>query len=45
MGHIINLTVQGFLFHNLISAEELELYDELEEKGELKDTEGAKQKF
>jgi hypothetical protein len=45
MSHIINLTVQGFLFHNLISAEELELYDELEEKGELKDTEGAKQKF
>ena len=28
MGHIINLAVQGFLFHNSISAEELELYGE-----------------
>jgi hypothetical protein len=45
MGYIINLAVQGFLFHNSISAEELELYDELEEKGELQDTEGIKQKF
>jgi hypothetical protein len=45
MGHIINLAVQGFLFHNSISAKELELYNELEEKGELKDTEGVKQKF
>jgi len=45
MGHIINLAVQGFLFHNSISAEELESYDELEESGELEDIEGAKQKF
>ena len=45
MGHIINLAVQGFLFHNSISAEELESYDELEKRGELKDIERVKQKF
>jgi len=45
MGHIINLAVQGFLFHNSISAEELELYNELEERGELEDIEEVKQKF
>lgn len=45
MGHIINLAVQGFLFHDSISAEELESYDELEKRGELKDTEGVKRKF
>jgi hypothetical protein len=33
------------LFHNSISAKELESYNELEEKGELKDTEEVKQKF
>jgi hypothetical protein len=45
MGHIINLAVQGFLFHNSISTEELESYDELEKRGELKDTEGVQRKF
>jgi len=45
MGHIINLAVQGFLFHNSISTEELESYDELEERGELEDIEEVKQKF
>src|SRR6266536_585940 len=45
MGHIINLAVQGFLFHNSISAEELESYEELEKRGELKNTEGVKRKF
>src|SRR6266536_1803087 len=45
MGHIINLAVQGFLFHNSISAEEFESYEELEKRGELKDIEGIKRKF
>ena len=45
MGHIINLAVQGFLFHNSISAEELESYDELEERGELDNIGKVKQKF
>jgi hypothetical protein len=44
MGHVINLTVQGFLFHNSISPEELESYDELEER-DLRDIEEVKQKF
>jgi hypothetical protein len=33
------------LFYNSILAKELELYNKLEEKGELQDTEGVKQKF
>jgi hypothetical protein len=33
------------LFHNSITIEELELYDELEQKGELKDIEKVKQRF
>jgi len=45
IGHIINLAVQGFLFHNSISAKELKLYNELEERGELEDIEEVKQKF
>ncbi len=45
MGHIINLAVQGFLFHNSISAEELESYEELEKREELKDTKEIKRKF
>src|SRR5438132_10380404 len=45
MGHIINLAVQGFLFHNSISAEEVKSYDELEKRGELKDIERVKRKF
>ena len=32
LGHIINLAIQAFLFHNSIEMEELESYDELEEK-------------
>jgi hypothetical protein len=45
MGYILNLAVQGFLFHNLITTKELELYNKLEQKGELKDIEKVKQKF
>ena len=45
MGHIINLAVLGLLFYNSISAEELESYDELEKRRELKDIERVKQKF
>jgi hypothetical protein len=45
MGHIINLAVQAFLFHNLIEMEELELCDELEKEGELTEKEEVKQKF
>ncbi len=33
------------MFHNSISAEELESYEELEKRGELKDIEGVKRKF
>jgi hypothetical protein len=33
------------LFYNSISAKELESYNDLEEKGELEDTEEVKQKF
>jgi hypothetical protein len=33
------------LFYNSISAEELESYDELEKRGELKDIEEVKRKF
>src|SRR6266536_1038113 len=45
MGYIINLAVQGFLFYNSISAEELESYEELEKRGELKDIKEVKRKF
>ncbi len=33
------------MFHNSISAEELESYEELEKRGELKNIEGIKRKF
>jgi hypothetical protein len=33
------------LFHNSITIEELESYDELEKRGELKDTDKVKRKF
>jgi hypothetical protein len=33
------------LFYNSISAKELKLYNKLEERGELEDTEEVKQKF
>jgi hypothetical protein len=45
MGYIINLAVQGFLFYNSISAEELKSYDELKKKEELKNIKKTKQKF
>ena len=45
MGYIINLAVQGFLFHNSISAEELKSYEKLEKRKKLKDTEEIKRKF
>jgi hypothetical protein len=43
LGHIINLAVQAFLFHNVIEVEELKSYDELEESTEFGDE--AKRKF
>jgi hypothetical protein len=43
LGHIINLAVQAFLFHNVIGMEEMKLYNESEESGELGDE--TKQKF
>ncbi len=42
MGHIINLAVQAFLFNKEI---DLELYDEMEERGEAVDTEDIAYKF
>ena len=43
LGHIINLAVQAFLFHNVIEVEELKSYDESEESTEFGDE--AKRKF
>jgi hypothetical protein len=43
LGHIINLAVQAFLFHNVVEMEEMELYDESEKSEELRDE--MKQKF
>jgi hypothetical protein len=37
LGHIINLAVQAFLFHNVIGLEEMESYDTLERSQGLKD--------
>ena len=34
MGHIINLAVQAFLFHNVINIKELESYNKIEKRGE-----------
>jgi hypothetical protein len=34
-GHIINLAVQAFLFHNVLQPEELELYEREEELGDI----------
>jgi len=46
MGHIINLAVQSFLFHNAINTEELQSYDEMEKRGEqLSGKEETVQKF
>jgi hypothetical protein len=38
-GHIINIAVQAFLFHNALDIEELESYEEVERRGELGDNE------
>jgi hypothetical protein len=43
LGHIINLEVQAFLFHNVIEVEELKSYDESEESTDIGDE--AKKKF
>ena len=43
LGHIINLAVQAFLFHNVIGMKEMETYDESEKCEELEDE--IKQKF
>lgn len=45
IGHIINLAVQAFLFHNLIEMDQLESYDEQEAKGERGDEEGKQAAF
>jgi hypothetical protein len=37
IGHIINLAVQAFLFQSLVEIDQLELYDEQEAKGEIRD--------
>jgi hypothetical protein len=44
LGHIINLVVQAFLFHNAIEMEELALYDKLEAVGQL-NLEETKRRF
>ena len=43
LGHIINLAVQAFLFHNVIRVEELKSYDESEESREFENE--IKRKF
>ena len=43
--YIINLAVNAFLFQNVLKMEELELYNNQEGKGELKDNEERKVKF
>jgi hypothetical protein len=45
LGHIINLAVQAFLFHNELSAQDLESYDTLEASGNYPDNESTKKKF
>ena len=44
-GHIINLTVQAFLFAKVTDIEELESYDSEDERGEKGDQEARKVKF
>jgi hypothetical protein len=44
-GHIINLAVQAFLFQDIIEIEQLESYDQQEEKGELGDEEERRTNF
>jgi len=44
-GHIINLAVQAFLFHNIIEMDELKSYDKKEKKGETGDEEERRAKF
>ena len=44
-GHIINLAVQAFLFQNALEIEELELYNEQEGQGEIRDKEEKRIKF
>jgi hypothetical protein len=45
MGHIINLTVQAFLFTNIIQMEELASYDNNKEAETLIDREMIRAKF
>jgi hypothetical protein len=45
LGYIINLAVNAFLFQNVLEIEELELYNDQEGKGELRDNEERKAKF
>jgi hypothetical protein len=44
-GYIINLTVQAFLFADVINIEELELYDDEEQQGDTRDEEAKRIKF
>jgi len=44
-GHIINLAVQAFLFTNVINIEELESYDDEEQRGDIRDEEAKRTKF
>ena len=45
MGHIINLAVQAFLFHNSIEIEKLESYDNLEAAGQFQNNNKMRKKF
>jgi hypothetical protein len=44
-GYIINLTIQAFLFTNVINIEELESYDDKEQRGDTGDEEAKRIKF
>ena len=45
LGHIINLAVQAFLFHNSIEMEDLESYDDLEAAGQFQNDDETRKKF
>jgi hypothetical protein len=45
IGHIINLAIQAFLFHNSIEMEDLESYDDLEATGQFQNDDETRKKF
>ena len=45
IGHVINLAVQAFLFHNFIEIDQLESYDNQEETGEIADEKAIQKSF